>query len=102
MQYLLFVIVFFLSMLFFLKIFGIIRHSNRDEGFAFFLLLNLSWIIIWLNIFKKIINNRVSLSKKLNLDEYLQPNIYLVFISIVVTLFQLIMILLGKFYELKS
>ena len=100
-QNLLFAIFFIVIMIIFLKIFGIIRNSNRDEGYAFFVLLNFSWVIIWLNLFKKIINSKVDISEELNLNEYLPSNTYLITITTIITLFQLVMILSGKLYELK-
>ena len=93
---------YFIAIILFSKVYYLLSSKEFPPIYGFIVMLFFSLGILILTLFKKIINNRVNVSEELGVEEYFWPFFYLKLITIIVTFFQMIMILSGKIYLLQN
>lgn len=95
-------IVFFFFAVILTKIYNFLSINCMPDGFGFFILLNFSWGIIWLDFIKKLIMRRTDIIEKSVEHNFLRSFIYLKIITIIITSFQLFLILSKTIFIFKS
>jgi hypothetical protein len=101
-QHILIIPVFFVFMIIITKIYNKFRLNNMPEGLALFILLGFSFGIIILNFIKKIIKMKVNIAETLDTNNILPINLYLKIVTVVITIFQLFLILSKTIYIFKD
>ncbi|PVX46013.1 hypothetical protein C8C85_1825 [Flavobacterium sp. 103] len=99
---LLYVILFFFLSVVLTKFYNYLKIGGLPDGFGFFILLNFSWGILLLYLMKKVINKKVNIAQSLKVDNYLPPFTYLKILTIIITVFQLYLILSKTIYIFRS
>ena len=99
---LLYVVIFFFLSIMLTKFYNYLNIVGLPDGFGFFILLIFSWGILILYLIKKIINKKVNIAQSLQVDQYFPSFTYLIIITILITAFQLFLILSKTIYIFKS
>ncbi|UOK42199.1 MULTISPECIES: hypothetical protein [Flavobacterium] len=99
---LLFVIAFFILVIMLTKSYNYLNIDGLPNGFGFFILLNFSWTILILYTIKKIINKKVDVAKSLKADSFFPAFTYLKVLTLIITGFQLFLIISKTIYIFKD
>lgn len=84
------------------KIYNFLSIGGMPDGFGFFILLNFSWGIMLLDFIKKLIMRRINIVEKSEEHSFFLSFIYLKIVAIIITTFQLFLILSKTIYIFKS
>lgn len=98
----LYLVLFFFGAIMLTKFYNFLSIDGMPDGFGFFILLNFSWGILLLFFIKKIINRKVNVFEKLENNDFFPTFIYLKVITIIITVFQLFLILSKTIFIFKS
>ncbi|AWG21275.1 hypothetical protein FFWV33_06865 [Flavobacterium faecale] len=95
-------IIIFIVNVFIAKIYGIfVNMKDMPKSGSIFIFLGFSWGISVMTLIKKNINKRVDIYRHLNLVEYIGEITFLKFFTILITFFQLYLILSKTIFELN-